>query len=190
MVNTNGLPVLRQFLMEYGSIMGLSWTAVFALYVIGFRSGNGIFLLLAFFGLIGILALEFYFGIRVKKRILQLNLSLSPLFTFVNIFSMFMYACLLCGAMEYIYFQIIDRGTLLSAIEDMVNNSDVKQMYQQMGMKESYDQIVNLVSEIATLSALDKVIILFNQNFFTALIIAIPVTVVNWYYKPKNLTQA
>ena len=176
--------------MEYGSIMGLSWTAVFALYVIGFRSGNGIFLLLAFLGLLGNVALEFYFGIRVKKRSVQLNLSLSPLFTFVNIFSMFMYACLLCGAMEYLYFQAIDKGTLIAAIGQMVEQSDVKQTYYQMGMKESYDQVVSLINEVSSLSALDKVILLFNQNFFTSLIIAVPVTMANWFYKPKDVAQA
>ena len=190
MVNKNGLSILRQFLMEYGSIMGISWTAVFALYVIGFRSGNGIFLLLAFLGLIAILALEFYLGIRVKKRTLQLSLNISPLFTFVNIFSMFMYACLLCGAMEFIYFQIIDKGTLFAAVEQMVSQSDVKQAYYQMGMKDSYDQAISLITEIATLPALDKTILLFNQNFFTALIIAVPVTVANWFYKPKDQAQA
>ncbi|MBQ9362122.1 MAG: DUF4199 domain-containing protein [Bacteroidaceae bacterium] len=190
MVNKNGFSILRQFLMEYGSIMGICWTVVFALYVIGFRSGNGIFLLLAFLGLLAILTLEFYFGIRVKKRTLQLSLSISPLFTFVNIFSMFMYACLLCGAMEYIYFQIMDKGSLFTAIEQMMSQSDVKQTYYQMGMKESYDQAISLIAEISTLSALDKTILFFNQNFFTALIIAVPVTVANRFYKPKDQTQA
>ncbi|MBQ9640501.1 MAG: DUF4199 domain-containing protein [Bacteroidaceae bacterium] len=186
MKKENGLSILRQFIMEYGSIMGISWTAIFALYVIGLRSGNGIFLIIALFGLIALLVQDFYFGIRIKIRTIQLGLTLSPLFTYINIFSMFMYASLICGALEYFYFSLLDHGALVGALQNMMENKATQEMYNQMGMKESYQQARSLITEIGSLSALDKVIILFNQNFFTGMIIAIPVTVANWLYRHKS----
>lgn len=188
MVNANGLAVLRQFLMEYGSILGLSWTAVFGLYVAGIRTQDGTVLLAAFLGLFIILGLTFMLGMRAKVRSVQLQVRLSPFFSFVNIFSMFMYASLLCGAMEYAYFQFLDKGALSGALQTMFADAELRMAYQQMGMLETYKQLREIITEVGTLSALDKVLLLFNQNFFVGLIVAIPVTITYWFYKPKATT--
>ena len=42
-MSNENLSTFRKFVMEYGSILGLCWTAYFACYVIGFRTQSGLF---------------------------------------------------------------------------------------------------------------------------------------------------
>ncbi len=186
-MQNNNLTILRKFVKEYGSILGLCWVAVFACYVAGFRTQNGIYMLLGLIGIPSLLVIEILLGIRLKKRSVQLELQLTPTITWLNSLSMFMYACLLSGCMEYIYFAYMDKGTLVDSIQTMINASDLKALYLQMGLSEYYHQISTLVEELHTLSAFDKTMILFNQNFFAALILSIPVAVVSYFYKPATL---
>jgi len=183
----NNLSILRKFVMEYGSILGLCWVAVFSFYVIGFRTQNGIFMLLGMCGIFGLLALEIFYAIRIKKRTVQLDLKLSALLTYLNSLSMFMYACLLCGCLEYIYFAYIDKGMLFTSIQSMIDAADIQSVYKQMGMSDYYKQVTTTISQLQSLSALEKTMVLFNQNFFFSLILAIPVAIVSYFYKPAIL---
>lgn len=185
---TNNQPILRQFIMEYGSILGLSWTAVFAIYVIGFRQQN--FPLLAiggFAGMLTLLAVETILGIRIKVRTVQLELRPTFTLSLLNVLSMFMYACILCGALEYCYFAWLDKGAIVSALNAMFIDSDMKEIYQQMGMQETYKQLEQALGQFGTLSAYEKTFMLFNQNFFTGLILSIPIGLVSHFYKPRTL---
>ncbi len=183
MQNAN-ISILRKFVMEYGSILGLCWVVVFTSYVAAFRMQNAFFMLTGLCGLLALLLLEFFFGIRIKKRSLQLNLRLSPLFTYMNVLSMFMYACLLSGCMEYIYFAYIDKGQLIDSILSMVTTAEIETLYRQMGMSESHQQITDMIQELSLLTPFDKTMMLFNQNFFFTLIISIPVAAVAYFSKP------
>ena len=184
---TNNQPILRQFIMEYGSILGLSWTAVFTLYAIGFRQQSGTLLALGFLGLMALLAVEALLGIRIKVRTIQLQLRPTFVLSFLNVLSMFMYACILCGALEYCYFAWLDKGAVVSALNTMMTESDLKQVYHQMGMQEAYKQVEQALGEFSALSAYEKTFLLFNQNFFTGLILSLPIGLVSYFYKPKTL---
>lgn len=173
--------------MEYGSILGLCWVAVFACYIIGFRSQNGFFMLLAICGLIALLPLEFFLGIRIKKRSLQLDIRLTFLLSFMNVLSMFMYACLLSGCMEFVYFAYIDKGELFSSIDSMLTTADIKDLYQQSGLSAYYKQITDMMQELEQLSAFDKTMLLFNNSFLTSLILSIPIAISAYFYKPATL---
>ena len=65
---SESISILRKFIMEYGTILGLCWTAVFALYIIGFRTQSSLCMFLGLLGLIAVAVLEFYLGCRTKKR--------------------------------------------------------------------------------------------------------------------------
>lgn len=186
-MQSENLSILRRFIMEYGTILGLCWVAVFLLYVVGFRTQDGIFMMLGLVGLIGLVAVEFCLGCRLKRRSLQLGIRLTPLFSFMNIVSIFMYACLLCGCVEYIYFAYIDKGTLFDSILAMLNAPELRNTYGEMGMTEYYKQAIDTVNELGTLSAFEKTLILFNQNFFASLVLSIPVAIVYYFYRPSVL---
>ena len=180
-------PLLRQFIMEYGSILGLSWTAVFALYVIGLRQQSGACLGAAFLGLLLLLAPTAMLAVRIKVRTVQLQLRPTFIYTLLNVLSMFMYACLLCGAFEYSYFAFIDKDTLARAATAMLSDEQYRQLYTQAGMKQTYTQALQAINEFAALSAFDKTLLLFNQNFFTSLILSLPIGAISYYYKPRTL---
>ena len=170
--------------MEYGTILGICWVAVFVFYVIGFRAESGLFMLLGMVGLFSLLPLEFYLGCRLKRRSVQLGIKPTPFFSFMNTLSVFMYACLLCGCVEYVYFAFIDKGALLDAVSTLLDTPELKLAYSQMGMTEHYKQATEVIGELGTLSAFDKTLLLFNQNFLITLILSVPVTVVSHLYKP------
>ena len=180
------LSLLRQFIMEYGSLLGASWATVFTLYVLGLRQQNPLFILMAVLGFVAILPLALFLGARIKKRTLQLGITLSPLFSLLNIFSMFMYACILCGAIEFAYFQYWDKGTLIQSHLAMLTQANARQLYIQMGMKDTYEQLLDMLYQLDTLTAFDKTMLLFSQNFWTSVLLAFPVTLVNRFYKPKS----
>ena len=186
-MSNENLSTFRKFVMEYGSILGLCWTAVFACYVIGFRTQSGLSMLLGICGLIALLSLEFYLGIRMKKRSLQLSIPFTFLFSLINTVSMFMYACLLSGCMQFIYFAHIDKGNLFSSINAMLTSSDIQNTYRQAGLSAYYTQIIDMIHELELLSAFDKTLLLFNNNFLTSLILSLPIAVTAYYYKPAIL---
>ena len=186
-MSNENLQILRKFIMEYGSILGLCWTAVFACYVIGFRSQNGGFMLLANCGLIALLPLEFYLGIRIKKRSVQLDINLTFLFSLMNVLSMFMYACLLSGCMEFIYFAYIDKGELFNSINTMLAAADIKELYRQTELSAYYEQVTGMLQELELLSAFDKTMLLFNNSFITSLILSLPIAATAYFYKPAIL---
>ena len=96
-----------------------------------------------------------------------------------------MYASLLCGALELAYFQFLDKGALTEALQAMFRDAEVRQTYQQLGMSATYREVTDLITEVGTLSALDKTLLLFNQNFFVGLILSVPVPVAYWFHKPR-----
>lgn len=184
---SENISILRKFIMEYGSILGLCWIAVFACYVVGFRTQNGIFMLSGLMGLVGLLAVEFFLGCRIKKRSVQLEIKSSFFFTYMNVLGIFMYACLLCGCLEYIYFAFIDKGALFEAIQTMLDSTEIKQLYTQMGMSAYYKQITDTIDELSMLSAFEKAMILFNQNFAVGLFMSVPVSIAAHFYRPAML---
>ena len=100
---------------------------------------------------------------------------------------MFMYACLLSGCMQFIYFAHIDKGNLFSSINAMLTSSDIQNTYRQAGLSAYYTQIIDMIHELELLSAFDKTLLLFNNNFLTSLILSLPIAVTAYYYKPAIL---
>lgn len=186
-MSNENLSILRKFILEYGSILGLCWVAIFACYVIGFRSQSGFFMLLAICGLIALLPIEFFLGIRIKKRSLQLDIPFTFIFGLINTLSMFMYACLLSGCMEYIYFAYIDKGELFNSIYSMLTTEDIKDTYQQAGFSSYYSQVIEMIQDLELLSAFDKTMLLFNNSFITSLILSLPIAATAYFYKSAKL---
>lgn len=186
MPNEN-LSILRKFIMEYGSILGLCWVAVFASYVYGFRTQSGLLMFLGMLMLLLLLPIEFFLGMRMKKRSVQLEIPMSFLFTYMNVLGIFMYACLLSGCMEYVYFAFIDKGELFNALNTMLTSADVEALYKQTGLNSYYKQIIGMLDELSYIPAFDKTLLLFNNSFITSLILSLPVAIVAYFYKPAIL---
>ena len=56
--------------------------------------------------------------------------------------SMMLYACLLTGVAELVYFKFLDHGAVFDSFYGLMNDPATKATYQQMGMKESWNTLM------------------------------------------------
>lgn len=156
--------------MEYGTIIGLLWSAIFLLYVLGLRGDQPFLLTVAMCMLLILPFVEFFYALRLKVRAYQLSQTMRFLQSLFFIFNMLMYSTLICAAVEFGYFEFFDKGTLIYTILQTLDNKEALDVYTQMGMGDTYSQLISMVKEYAGLSSFEKTLILFNQNFIISAI--------------------
>ena len=158
---------------EYGTFVGMAWVLVFALYISGMRSMNPLTLFVAMMLFISLPAVPFYFAHRLKQQMgSDTHIGYGRAYWFAAM--MFMYATLLSGACEYIYFRYMDHGAVVQAFSNLFNDPTAIQTYQQLGMSESLKTLQETVALLAHQSPLELTLTIFNQNIFTSLILAFP----------------
>ena len=167
--------------MEYGTFVGLTWGGVFFTYVEGISYNNGLLMLLCFM-LGGVaLVLPFVLAFRLNRKMALAGEQLSYFQGLFFAFSMFMYGCLLNGLIVYAYFQFLDNGLLMEQLNAMLTMPEMVQMYEQMGMADQHAQMMNILADADGLSAWEKTLLIFNNNFFVSLILSVIVAwVASW----------
>lgn len=171
-MNNNEFPY-RAYAMEYGTFLGIAWTAVFILYAISFRTNSPTYSFFALMGFISLGILPFIFAWRVKQ--MQNKGEGLGFFRAIGFtFNLFMFASLFSGACEYAYFAYFDNGMLLDGVTRIF--VEQKESYKQMGMTESYDQILEMIKTAQGLSSFEKTEALFNSNIILSLFFLLPVS--------------
>lgn len=169
--------------MEYGTFVGLSWGALFLSYTEGVSYDNALLILLCFI-LCGVaFVLPFVLAYRLNRKLFVAGERLNYLQGLFFSLSMFMYACLLNGLIVFAFFQYLDNGLLFEKLNSMMTMPEMVSTYQSMGMGEQYNQMLDMMREAGGLSALDKALIIFNNNFFYSLIFSFIVAFVASYKK-------
>ena len=157
----------QQDAMRYGTLMGIFWTAKFALFPMGMTSP---LLLVAFFLLTLIVPVVGFFMVRqYRDRECGGVLSFSRAFMF-TVF-MYLFAALFATIAHYIYFQYMDNGLIVSTYQDMLTQMAAMATDE---MKPSLDQFQQALDIIAGLSPLDISLQLISQNIFYCTLIALP----------------
>ncbi|MBR0045794.1 MAG: DUF4199 domain-containing protein [Bacteroidaceae bacterium] len=171
----------RSYSMEYGTFVGLSWGALFLSYVEGIIYDNALLILLCFM-LCGVaFVLPFVLAFRLNRKVFLIGENLSYLQGLIFSISMFMYACLLNGLIVYAYFQFMDDGSLFGRLNEMLTMPEMTSTYKSLGMGEQYAQMIDMMKDMSGLSALDKALIVFNNNFFYGLTFSFVVAIVASY---------
>lgn len=162
----------KKFAQEYGTFLGILWSADFLLYVFGMRELNGILLFLCMLGFISLPLWAFYFAWRFRVKVIPDT----PTFRNGMLFGimMFIYSCLFTGAVEFVYFKYLDNGATIEAIEKLVNSTAILETYRQAGMGDMVTTIKASLDELSGLSAFDLTLALFNQNVMTTFILLLP----------------
>lgn len=155
----------RSYSMEYGTFVGLSWGLLFLCYVESISYNNGLLMMLSLLFVGTSLLLPFMLALRLNRKLLIIGERLSYTQGLFFSFSMFMYACLLTGLATFAYFQFFDDGTLFEQLNSMFTMPELVAVYQQMGMEEQYKQMLDVLKDIEGMSAFDKALGLFNNNF-------------------------
>lgn len=162
--------VYRSYSMEYGTFVGFGWGALFLCYVGGIVMGNALLMLLCVVLGLMCLLMPFWFALRLNKMLLAIGERLSYLQGLLFSVSMFMYACLMSGLIVFAYFQFMDGGALYEQLHGMMTQPEMVATYKQMGLGDAYSQMMDALSEMQRMSAFDKALLLFNNNFCFSII--------------------
>lgn len=167
------------YAMEYGTCLGLAWIAVFALYVGGLRTMNPLLLMLTILEWVCLPVLAFLLARRFRQQLpdeSSLGFARAYLWCMVTL----VYACLLTGAAEWLYFAYMDRGVLFAQLRSFFENSSVNPAL--MGLTQAEMQA--LLDAVQGLSTKELVLSLLNQNVFFSLFLAFPMAF--FARKPKR----
>lgn len=155
--------------MEYGTFVGLTWGGVFLSYVEGISYNNGLLMLLCFM-LCGVaVVLPLVLGVRLNRKMAMIKEQLSYFQGLFFAFSMFMYACLMNGLIVFAYFNFLDNGLLMEQLNALLTQPEMVQTYKQLGMEAQHEQMLDILKETDGLSAWEKTLLIFNNNFFISL---------------------
>ncbi len=161
----------RAFALEYGTILGIAWTAVFAAYIYGVRTWDALVLMGCYGGVLLIAVLPFILARRYKRvhTLPEEEITYSSAIHFC--FLMFSYAILLTGVCQYIYFAYIDGGSMIQALRDFMTNPETvtaMQTFNATDMKLTMEQSLDT---LAVLSPLDITLSLFQMNITVSLVL-------------------
>jgi len=171
--------------MEYGTFVGLAWGGVFLTYVEGISHNNGLLMLLCFM-LCGVsLVLPMVLGMRLNKKMALIKERLSYFQGLFFAFSMFMYACLLNGLIVFAYFNFFDDGLLMEQLNALLTQPEMVQTYEQLGMGVQHAQMLDILQETDGLSAWEKTLLIFNNNFFISLFFSVIVAFIASWKREK-----
>ena len=158
---------------EYGTFVGLSWIAVFALYIAGVRTTSGLLMTLGMFCFCALPAIPFYFARRFRQQLPEdTTVGFGRAYWFCLM--MLVSASLLTAAAVYAYFKWVDHGALLQAVGNIVDNPLTKQTYIDMGMGDTLKMMKEILKDLSSLTAFDIAVAIFNQNFMFSLLLALP----------------
>ena len=158
---------------EYGTFLGLAWVLVFVLYISSFRTMHPLLMMLSCLLFVSLPLFGFYLARRFKQQMPEdVPIGYGRAYWFS--LSMMLYACLLTGVAELVYFKYLDYGAVFNAFYDLLNTPGTEQTYKQMGMKDAWASLKESLDMVSSLSAVDLCLSLFNQNFLFSLILAVP----------------
>lgn len=169
--------VYRSYSMEYGTFVGLGWSAMFLCYVRGLVQGSALLILLCMVLGLVCLVMPFMLALRLNRKLREAGERLNYWRGLLFAVSMFMYACLISGIAAFAYFQFVDGGALYEQVHGMIASPEMASMYKQMGMGDAYAQMQDALAEMQGMSALDMALLLFNNNFMFSIVMSFLVAI-------------
>ena len=94
------------------------------------------------------------------------------------------YACLLDGLIVFSYFQFLDDGLLMEQLNALLTQPEMAKTYEQMGMEVQHAQMLEILAEVDGLSAWEKTLVIFNNNFVFSLVLSLVVAWVASWSRP------
>lgn len=176
-MNYEHYKMARSFATEYGTFLGIEWSIVFVSFVMAITQESliGPFACMFLFGLAPIFAL--YFAWRFKQK-LDVGEQFSYGIAWIFSAFMFLYASLLSGVVEFVYFQYLDEGQLFGAFQKALNMPEMVEQYKAMGCEELLETTRMQLGELEMLSPLDLTLNIFGNNIFFSFILSFLVAVV------------
>lgn len=161
----------KSFALEYGTILGFAWILVFATYIISLTSSNHLAMMGCYAGFIGIAFLPFMLVNRFKNKHTSPNQEISYWQAIHFCFLMFSYAILMTGIAEYIYFEYIDHGAVVSSLENYLNDPKMDILFNEHGMSDIKVLMKDNIEILSTVSSFDLTMSLAQMNIMTSMVL-------------------
>lgn len=176
-MNYEHYKMARGFATEYGTFLGIEWSFVFVSFVMTMTHESllGSFTCMFLFGLAPIFAL--YFAWRFKQK-LEVGERVSYGIALLFSSFMFLYAALLSGVVEFLYFRYLDEGQLFAAFRKALTMPEIVEQYKAMGCEEVLETSKMQLDEIEQLSPFDLALNIFANNVLFSFILSFFVAVV------------
>lgn len=183
---TNG-EIFRAYSIEYGTLIGFSWGALLLSYAYGIRDLNAFLILISFVLCSVCLILPFILGFRLNRKAWKAGISVSYLQGLLISLSMFLYASMMGALITYGYFEFLDHGAFMEALNKMLEEANMAEVYSQMGMGSQYNELIGLLGETEATSSFDKALLMFNNNITWGIFISFLVAIsISWKSKKSN----
>lgn len=162
---------LKDYARIDGAIVGGLWILSFAMFIGEFY--NPLFGFASLFT--GVFSLVFA-AMRLRR---YRDTGLDGIISFrrAMLYSMltYFYAALLMAAAQFIYFQFIDHGFMLSQYAEITNTPEFKTMLSAYGMKPEDMKLA--MDNIAALRPIDIALQFLSTNIILGLVISLPISV-------------
>ena len=160
---------LKEYARRDGAIVGVLWILSFALFIGEFYNP-----LLGFASfLVGAYSLVFA-SMRLRR---YRDTALGGVISFRRalLFSMliYFYAALLMAAAQFVYFQFIDHGFMLSQYAEITGTPEFKTMLSAYGMKP--DDMKLAMDNLAALRPIDIALQFLSTNIILGLVVSLPI---------------
>ena len=160
---------LKEYARRDGAIVGLLWILSFTLFIGEFYNP-----LLGFASfLVGAYSLVFA-SMRLRR---YRDTALGGVISFRRalLFSMliYFYAALLMAAAQFVYFQFIDHGFMLSQYAEITSTPEFKTMLSAYGMKP--DDMKLAMDNLAALRPIDIALQFLSTNIILGLVVSLPI---------------
>ncbi len=163
----NKLRLIRAYAGQYGLTIGIMWIVSFlcSMYSLDFP-------LLGHVGNFTAL-LSIFVEIRLMKKFQRDTTPLSPLYRWNMAMLIGMYASLLTTMGQYLYFQFLDNGHIVSSIEKIFNTPEYQSLLKQTNTPYTIEQMTEI---LASVNIGDMILSLILFNMLIALLFSIVCT--------------
>ncbi len=175
---------IQQYAMYFGSLMGVYWILKFILFPLAFKIP---FLSFLFIGLtIGVPFMGYYYLKIYRNKVCGGTISFRRAYVFTLL--IYLYAAMLTAVAHFVYFQFIDHGFVLEAIQTQFN-----QLLELNIDNNEYnllaENIETTMKQVSDLSPTDITFDNLSRNIFSGLFLAIPTALIGQRKPAKTNTN-
>lgn len=176
-IQTNILPmnnsdnkILRQYSIEYGFFIGISWFLLFYNYVQTIEQGSVIHTLGVLLMIVVSLILPLFLGVRINRKTTMAGFTMSYRQAFSFSLLMFFFASVLHTAGVYAFLEFVDKGDLFSTLSSMLSMPEIKSTYESLGLSTEYAQAIDTMKEVEKAGTANLAINFFIYDCFIGFI--------------------
>jgi len=159
---------MKAFARIDGALLSLLWIAAFACYVMGIATPY-----YGAFALLLMLITPFFVGKRlarfrdaVREGIISMRRGWA-----YTVF-VFFYAAVLLALAQYVYFQYMDQGFMMSSFNKTLSTPEAKQMIEQMGMQQTMEESLQMMGQMRPI---DYALNVLTVNIVIGILLGFPI---------------